>query len=73
MLPELAERLKIKLIVMGTVARRGLNGLIMAYTAETMMRSVRRSTLIVKPDGFVSRFSDDWQHSQAAAKQGHAS
>ena len=53
-LPELAERLNINLIVMGTVARTGLSGLIMGNTAETMLRSVRCSVLTVKPEGFVS-------------------
>lgn len=58
-LPELADRLDINLIVMGTVARRGLSGLIMGNTAETMMRTVRCSILTVKPDGFVSPVSTD--------------
>lgn len=53
-LPELADRLRINLIVMGTVARTGLSGLIMGNTAETMLRSVRCSVLTVKPEGFVS-------------------
>jgi universal stress protein E len=58
-LPGLVERFKINLIVMGTVARRGLSGLIMGNTAETMMRSVSCSILTVKPEGFVSPISDD--------------
>lgn len=53
-LPELARRLHINLIVMGTVARTGLSGLIMGNTAETILRSVGCSVLTVKPDGFVS-------------------
>lgn len=53
-LPELADRLHINLIVMGTVARTGLSGLIMGNTAETMLRFVRCSVLTVKPEGFVS-------------------
>lgn len=56
-LPELAGRLDINLIVMGTVARRGVSGLIMGNTAETMLRSVRCSILTVKPEGFVSPVS----------------
>jgi universal stress protein E len=56
-LPELAERLNINLIVMGTVARRGLSGLIMGNTAESMLRAVRCSILTVKPEGFVSPVS----------------
>ncbi|MEX0797576.1 MAG: universal stress protein [Acidimicrobiia bacterium] len=58
-LPELADRLNTNLIVMGTVARRGLSGLIMGNTAESMMKAVRCSILTVKPDGFVSPVSTD--------------
>lgn len=53
-LPRLADRLDIGLIVMGTVGRTGLRGLIMGNTAETILRSVRCSVLAVKPQGFVS-------------------
>lgn len=54
LLPELAHRLEANLIVMGTVARTGLSGLIMGNTAETILRSVGCSVLTVKPAGFVS-------------------
>lgn len=57
-LPELAESLEIDLIAMGTVARRGLSGLIMGNTAEAMLRSVRCSILTVKPEGFVSPIAE---------------
>jgi nucleotide-binding universal stress UspA family protein len=53
-LPRLAERLDIGLIVMGTVGRTGLRGLIMGNTAETILRPVRCSVLAVKPEGFVT-------------------
>ena len=53
-LPELAGRLQITTIVMGTVARTGLAGLIMGNTAETILRSVHCSVLAVKPVGFES-------------------
>lgn len=53
-LPKLAARLDSGLIVMGTVARTGLSGLIMGNTAETILRSVRCSVLAVKPEGFVT-------------------
>ena len=53
-LPRLAESLDIGLIVMGTVARTGLSGLIMGNTAETILRSVRCSVLAVKPTGFTT-------------------
>jgi universal stress protein E len=53
-LPRLADRLDVDLIVMGTVGRTGLSGLIMGNTAETILRSVRCSVLAVKPEGFIS-------------------
>jgi universal stress protein E len=53
-LPRLASQLNIGLIVMGTVGRTGLRGLIMGNTAETILRSVRCSVLAVKPKGFVT-------------------
>jgi len=53
-LPQLAERIDAGLIVMGTVGRTGLRGLIMGNTAETILRSVRCSVLAVKPAGFVT-------------------
>jgi universal stress protein E len=53
-LPRLADQLDIGLIVMGTVGRTGLRGLIMGNTAETILRSVRCSVIAVKPEGFVT-------------------
>jgi nucleotide-binding universal stress UspA family protein len=53
-LPELASRLQTTIIVMGTVARTGLAGLLMGNTAETVLRSVHCSVLAVKPVGFTS-------------------
>ncbi len=53
-LPELADRLRASVIVMGTVARSGLRGLIMGNTAETILRSVSCSVLALKPAGFVT-------------------
>jgi nucleotide-binding universal stress UspA family protein len=53
-LPRLADRLDIGVIVMGTVGRTGLRGLIMGNTAETILRSVRCSVLAVKPEGFTT-------------------
>ena len=59
-LPALTELTHCTLIVMGTVARTGLSGLIMGNTAETILRSVSCSVLAIKPDGFVTpvRMSD---------------
>ena len=53
-LPQLADRLDVGLIVMGTVGRTGLRGLIMGNTAETILRSVRCSVLALKPEGFTT-------------------
>ena len=53
-LPRLAEGLSVGLIVMGTVARTGISGLIIGNTAETILRLVRCSVLAVKPKGFVT-------------------
>lgn len=53
-LPRLADRLHIDLIVMGTLARTGLSGLVMGNTAETILRAVKCSVLAVKPEGFIS-------------------
>lgn len=44
----------IDLIVMGTVARTGVAGLLMGDTAETVLSQVGCSVLTVKPKGFVS-------------------
>lgn len=53
-LPRLARLLDIGLIVMGTVARTGVTGLLMGNTAETILRAVDCSILAVKPKGFVT-------------------
>ena len=53
-LPELVARHRINLLVMGTVARDGVGGLIIGNTAEAVLDGVRCSVLAVKPPGFVS-------------------
>ena len=53
-LPGLVDRLHVSLIVMGTVSRTGIRGLIIGNTAETILRSVRCSVLAVKPEGFIT-------------------
>jgi nucleotide-binding universal stress UspA family protein len=40
------------LVIMGTVARTGLAGLLMGNTAERVLRELRGSVLAVKPAGF---------------------
>ena len=43
----------VDLIVMGTVVRTGIPGLLIGNTAETVFHQVHCSVLAVKPDGFV--------------------
>lgn len=53
-IPEFAEEIDADLVVMGTVARTGISGLIMGNTAETILNELQCSVLAVKPPGFVS-------------------
>lgn len=53
LIPEMAKRKKIELIVMGTVCRTGLAGFIVGNTAENILQQVDSSVLTIKPDGFV--------------------
>lgn len=41
-------------VVMGTLARSGVAGLLMGNTAETTLGSLRSNIIAVKPDGFIS-------------------
>ena len=45
---------KINLIVMGTVSRSGIEGLLIGNTAEKVLQDVDCSVLTLKPDNFVS-------------------
>ncbi|WP_418641072.1 universal stress protein [Sulfurimonas sp. ST-27] len=51
-IPQFAQKLQIDLIVMGTVARTGLAGVIMGNTAEDILNQIDCSVLAVKPPGF---------------------
>ena len=55
--PELAEKLGAELIVMGTVGRTGVAGLIIGNSAESILQKIRSSVLAIKPQGFVSPVS----------------
>jgi nucleotide-binding universal stress UspA family protein len=48
----LAAELQADLVVMGTVARTGISGLIIGNTAEAILNRLRCSVLAVKPPGF---------------------
>lgn len=56
-LPKVAKMTKADLIVMGTVARTGLAGVIIGNTAETVLSQLECSVLAIKPKGFVSPVS----------------
>jgi universal stress protein E len=54
LIPEVAKKEKIDLIVMGTVCRTGLPGFIIGNTAESILYKVDCSVLSIKPHGFIS-------------------
>lgn len=51
---ELARELKVDLVVMGTVARTGIDGFFMGNTAESILAQLDCSVLTIKPPGFTS-------------------
>jgi nucleotide-binding universal stress UspA family protein len=53
-IPEMAAQLKADLVVMGTVARTGIAGLLIGNTADTILEQLRCSVLALKPPGFVT-------------------
>lgn len=53
-IPQLANDLAAQVVVMGTVARTGIPGLIIGNTAEAILDQLTCSVLAVKPPGFVS-------------------
>jgi len=58
-IPALAAEKEADLIVMGTVSRSGVAGLLIGNTAEKTLQRVECSILAVKPDGFVSPVKTD--------------
>lgn len=53
-IPALAEKKQVSLIVMGTVSRTGVAGLLIGNTAEKLLQKVNCSVLAVKPDDFIT-------------------
>lgn len=53
-IPEVAKQIQADLVVMGTVARTGIAGLLIGNTAEAVLEQLQCSVLAVKPPGFVS-------------------
>lgn len=54
MVPQLASEIGADLVVMGTIARTGVNGLLMGNTAESILSQLDCSVLTVKPPRFIS-------------------
>lgn len=57
--PELARQLSADLVVMGSVARTGIKGLLVGNTAEAILAQLDCSVLVVKPPGFSTPVSLD--------------
>jgi nucleotide-binding universal stress UspA family protein len=53
-IPRFVETTAADLLVLGTIARTGVSGLLMGNTAEQILNRVECSVLAVKPPGFVS-------------------
>jgi len=53
-IPEIVKEEKIDLIMMGTIGRTGIPGLLMGNTAETVLNRIDCSVLAVKPEGFIT-------------------
>ena len=53
-IPALAEKMQVELVIMGTVARTGVPGLVIGNTAETILNDLDCSVVAVKPAGFIS-------------------
>lgn len=53
-IPQYAAEQKMDIVVMGSVARTGIPGLLVGNTAEKIVASLENSILAIKPDGFVS-------------------
>lgn len=53
-LPKFAQKLPAEIVVMGTVARSGIPGLIIGNTAESILSQLKCSVIAIKPKGFVS-------------------
>ncbi|WP_296806538.1 universal stress protein [Thiocapsa sp.] len=58
-IPALARKLGADLVVMGTVGRGGIPGLLMGNTAEAILQQVDCSVLAIKPPGFVTSVALD--------------
>lgn len=53
-LPDYAGKRRVNLLVMGSLARTGVAGLLIGNTSEDVMRRLKCSILTLKPSGFIS-------------------
>ncbi len=53
-IPGVAMQINAGTLVMATLARGGIPGLLIGNTAEVVLNDINRSVLVAKPDGFVS-------------------
>lgn len=53
-IPDLIAKEKVDILVMGTVARVGIQGFVMGNTAENLLQNLQCSLLAMKPSGFIS-------------------
>jgi len=56
-LPALAGRIDADILVLGTLGRSGISGLLIGNTAEAVLQRIDCAVLAVKPEGFVSPVS----------------
>jgi len=56
-IPKVADSISANLVIMGTVARTGIAGLIIGNTAENILTQINCSVLAIKPRGFISPIS----------------
>ena len=54
LIPQLAQKKRINLLVMGTLCRTGIPGFFIGNTAEKVLHRVNCSVLTVKPEGFIT-------------------
>jgi universal stress protein E len=66
-IPAFLSRNHIDLLVLGTVARRGIAGFFLGNTAEVILNKVECSVLAVKPAGFVSPVKSQSRKRNSAA------
>lgn len=56
-LPALARRIDADILVLGTVGRGGISGMLIGNTAEAVLQRLSCAVLAIKPEGFVSPVS----------------